>query len=631
MLATAVWLGYGMAAATILFFGGYSIARGWLRRRGADFTSALILSATSALAAWMVLLLWASVFHIRLGPCGVRILAGGSVAAGLVCFVRDRAEWQKREYWLGASPPVTAALWAVLLLSVAIRLFAARELVMLPGSDAYHHALIAQLFAEQGGIPHSYEPYAPLVSFSYHFGFHSLVALVRWLLASDLLPTVKAVALILNGGIAATAALLGEHLAGSRRAGVITAATVGLIAVSPFCLLSWSRFTQTTGLLFLAPALLAVLLRKRGRADVVVASLLVAATALSHARVAFYWGLFVLIVGAAALVQHRWSDIRYWAAVAGGSILLTVPWLLRLAWVQSDPYGLQIVHPVLSAYNDTQRLGQLVLSFATNRPTLIASLALAAAALVAKKGRDRAEVLALVAWSALLVGGALLAPLAGFSFWDLKTVLLSLTVPAGVVAGLGGEVLLSACQGRKWHIAQGGLIAALTVGALVATGAFPALVRGSLSDLQPADLDAMRWVQSNVPEDALFMADVVMPGWAPGWVVGYGAGYWIPLLAQRASVVPPMLYGMEWAEPPLPARVQLLRQVLDEREGDRSLGEILSEHGITHIFTTSASTLLVPDELSQDEHLEALYHQDRVWVFAVRVAAASTSPNGEAW
>src|SRR2546423_337066 len=58
---------------------------------------------------------------------------------------------------------------------------AIRDLARGLGIDAYHHTAIAQLFVQNGGIPDNYEPFAPLTSFTYHFGFHAWTAALAWL------------------------------------------------------------------------------------------------------------------------------------------------------------------------------------------------------------------------------------------------------------------------------------------------------------------------------------------------------------------------------------------------------------------------------------------------------------------
>ena len=84
-----------------------------------------------------------------------------------------------------------------------------RDLVAGMNLDAYHHTLIAEMFVKSGGIPSNYivDPatgvYAPLASFTYHFGFHALIAAVGWL--SELTSTTDMLTLMpMTGQVAIT-------------------------------------------------------------------------------------------------------------------------------------------------------------------------------------------------------------------------------------------------------------------------------------------------------------------------------------------------------------------------------------------------------------------------------------------
>ena len=74
----------------------------------------------------------------------------------------------------------SAAFWSslvgVLILTAITKLLPLRDALAGMGLDAYHHTLISEMFIRAGGIPSNYEPYAPLASFTYHFGFHALTA-----------------------------------------------------------------------------------------------------------------------------------------------------------------------------------------------------------------------------------------------------------------------------------------------------------------------------------------------------------------------------------------------------------------------------------------------------------------------
>jgi hypothetical protein len=63
----------------------------------------------------------------------------------------------------------------------------------------------------------------------------------------------------------------------------------------------------------------------------------------------------------------------------------------------------------------------------------------------------------------------------------------------------------------------------------------------------PADMDAMQWISENTPADARFVVNS-FPAYAGTLAAGTDAGWWIPLLARRATTLPPLNYGGEKAE-----------------------------------------------------------------------------------
>lgn len=617
LLMVAAWVGYGMAAMAILFFSGYWIVRKWARNVGLDFTATLISSAVAALAAWMVFLTWASLVLV-LGTTTVRLIVFACTLLGLVQFAKDREHWRKKEYWLGDSPFSTMGLWLVVILSIALRLFVGRGMVMLPGADTYHHTLIVRLFEEQGGIPHSYLPYTPLISFSYHFGFHSIVALFRWLFGTELLITTKTVALVLNGAIAVTVALVTERWAGNRRAGVIAAAIVGLVAVSPFGLLRWGRFTQTTGLLFLAAGLLALTAVREG-AGWALPSQLIAALAISHFRVVLLLVLFAVIAGAVRILQGRWQEVRDWLVVGVASIVLVTPWLLRVAWVQYDPYGMRAVSPVLEGAMHVRRLEASVLSFVTNVPLLILTVLSAWVVWFGKGAGSKGRFL--VIWLLVAAGGGLLFSALGVTFFlDVVTTLTSVAVGVGILMGLAAEYVWRTSRGQASSLARAGIVVVLVLGMAAGLLYFPRLMReGTTLYLRPGDLVAMEWLENSLPEDALVLVNGLDVVWSPGWILGTDAGYWLPLLAHRETTVPPMIYPLEWGDPlELTARLEASRAFLSRnQDGGLSLEQTLDRYGITHVFVDVQDRRSVLLELAQEQRLKEIYRQDLVWVFEV--------------
>lgn len=165
--------------------------------------------------------------------------------------------WRRRGVAnIGAIKAADVAFWGlfggVLFATVVSRFLSLRDLAGGVGLDAYHQTLIAQMFVEAGGIPSGYQPYAPLASFTYHFGFHSLAASIAWL--SDRVSPDDMLLLMPQAGQIAdtlpvlTLTLLGWKMLGNRWAGLAAGALAGLFLVIPAFYVTWSRYTQGLGL-----------------------------------------------------------------------------------------------------------------------------------------------------------------------------------------------------------------------------------------------------------------------------------------------------------------------------------------------------------------------------------------------
>ncbi len=58
--------------------------------------------------------------------------------------------------------------------------------------------MIAQLLVDHGGLFTSWQPYAEMTTFTYHFGFHSAVAVFDWLTHMEIPKAVLWAGQILN-------------------------------------------------------------------------------------------------------------------------------------------------------------------------------------------------------------------------------------------------------------------------------------------------------------------------------------------------------------------------------------------------------------------------------------------------
>jgi len=613
------WLTWGILCGSLLFFMGYSFVRGWMYRIEADFTLVFIFGGSISLAAWMVLLIWVYFLGLSFSTSVIRLIVGGGSIVGSYLFIRDAKYWQHRQFWLGKEPYVTFTFWVVVLMAIGLRLIIGRTMLILPGSDAYHHNLIVKLFELQGGIPKSYKPYAALESYSYHFGFHSIVALFRGLLGKrgGLLETTKIVALVLNGTISASVGFAIERMSGSRRGSCWAAAITGLITVTPFCLLQWSRFTQTAGLYFLPLGLFALWERK-SLTGWISSILLIAGLFFSHYRIFFFWCVFVLVGMGYRLLRRDYRELRSWFLLGSFSFLLILPWLLQVAWVQYDPNSLRYTYSITVGSNNLKRLGDSVTGFTTNIPILIATVISCisfAFNSINYKMRD------IIGWIFVLISGSLILMVTSISFWawDLNTVFLSLPIPISMLLGLSLEKIRRFLCRNKIKFYRYMMFCVFFILIFVGIIEMVKLIDFDRQDMiRPTDLRAMEWIAGNVSNDAIIAINAVQFEWAPGWMVGIDKGYWIPLLSARKTTVPPMIYPLEWrAGDELRSQLEISRLIVYRDEKDKRLGETLREKGISYLFTAPPYQPINPAQMEADPDLQEVYHQDFIWIYRV--------------
>jgi hypothetical protein len=140
------------------------------------------------------------------------------------------------------------------------------------------------------------------------------------------------------------------------------------------------------------------------------------------------------------------------------------------------------------------------------------------------------------------------------------------------------------------------------------------------------DIRAAEWIKLNTNTDSHFLVNSFF-AYGDSMIVGADAGWWLPLLANRTTTVPPMNYGSEVG--PFPNFLswinQLSREVAQKGISDPEVYSMLVDRGITHVYigqrqgrVNNPGFILEPAELLASEYYEVVYHQDRVWVFQLK-------------
>ena len=270
-------------------------------------------------------------------------------------------------------------LYAAILAVLVTRLLPLRMLDTGLWGDSYHHTLITQLLVQRGGLFSNWAPYAPIVTFTYHFGFHTTAAVLEWVLGLGAERSVLWAGQILNAlAVAGLAPLAGAVLRrlrvvdgmqqGARLAGIVAITAVGLLSPMPMFYTNWGRYTQIAGqALLLVWMGVALDIFESDEPDLrrdALGWLLLGGLGLTHYRVLIF---AVLWIGAILIVRLPargivWGVKSLWRAGAGAALLF-LPWF----WIVfggglMDILGAQLGTPaaeVGEAVEAYSRLGDL--------------------------------------------------------------------------------------------------------------------------------------------------------------------------------------------------------------------------------------------------------------------------------
>lgn len=586
-----------------------------------------------------LLLLLADLLAISWGPalCWAFLAACAAVAL----WPRNGERALPRLAW---PDPELALLLVIASLGLAVRLYVTRDL---PGGlfgDSYHHTMIAQLMVDNGGLFRSWQPYAPLTTLTYHYGFHSMAAWLSWLSGWPVSLSVVAVGQIMGALAAPGVFLLARRLLGDGRAALWAAALVALVSVFPAYYVNWGRYTQLAGQTVLPATCLAWMLLLDRAVDPAVpwralarpaalAAIATAGVAVSHYRIAVFAGCFVLLyslslLAARARSWRSWAGVSLAGMVAGtGGLLLTLPWLLRIREGQMLRLaGYFVANNIGTETGNDQSWVDM------ERAVANGLLPLAALGLVWIVAGRRWKGLLLPAWAGLVwvAANPFLVGLNGAGIISSFTAVLAAYLVLCPLAGAGVAALF---DGLAWLVARAAPrlgralrpLELLAAAGLVAWGiGYQArIVDQSYQLLAPADVAAAAWVREQLPPDARLFVNS-FPAYAGAIYVGTDGGWWLPLLSGRRTNLDPISYGFEAAEEPgyMQAVIDRNRVVTDHPIASAEAAAALRAAGYGYVYDGPAANpapeYLDPARLDASPLYERVYSRDGVTIWRVR-------------
>ncbi len=558
-----------------------------------------------------------------------------------------------------------AAKWMATVLPVLIAAttygHATRDLPSGLWGDSVHHTFITRLMADHGGLFASWAPYAPMTTFSYHYGFHANALFWHWLGGMDAPRAVLAAGnamfvanLITTGGFAAWLArksALSEH--SQIAAGLCAMLCAGFVNPIPAEFINWGRYTQSAAQVIVPVALICCCDclqhlrddRFHWRAAVPVCITL-SGLALTHYLVTLITAvvLGVLLLASTATARSARARLRMTAGLTAAgalSALICAPWFASVAEGRLDRVSSAVIQ-------NSAAFAQRIESYSALTPLIPAYvhpvlMILAVCGAVAAVQRRAWRLVALLAAQplTLLLARPQLLGLPGAGVIDTFTIYLGVYLYLAPSAGFGTALIWELVQTaiRRAAPALAGLGAAAVIGCVAALspGLAGTLKLREHQLLTPADVRAMAWISANTPLDARFLVNTFPAYWG-SVQAGNDAGWWLPLLSGRASTLPPIMYDVERGVlDDLRVRAQTV-DVWPALRG-RSMHDvspvaidlttanaksILRRAGVTHVYiganagTRSGTDQIDVEKLNQDPDYERIYDLDGARVYALR-------------
>jgi hypothetical protein len=546
----------------------------------------------------------------------------------------------------GIDALAAAAAQVVLIAAIIFsRFWIIRSLDFPLWGDSYQHTLIAQLLVDNRGLFQSWLPYAELSTFTYHFGFHTLVACFNWISGFPMEKAVLWVGQIVN--ILAIIALypLAKKLGKNRWSGPFVLLIAGLISSVPMSFVNWGRYTQLAGQAILPVAIFFTwrLLSSNhlNRRLLVINWIILGGLALSHYRVL----IFMLLFYAAYILMHIRSGqlpvlIKkvFWSAIGGAVIFL--PWLVLIS-----PY--KIVRNLLAQLTtlpdqaskfmiEYNKLGN---PFEFFPPVIWIGVA---AAIFWTIWRWRKNFITIILWWCLvfLSANPMWFGLPGIGAISNFAVKIANYIPVGIILGAfmakvsekihidlqsWNRIPLKTRTTLRFSLSLA-LFFVITIVSIIS-------VNRRIDDILPAqyalatrpDQRAALWIKENTqPEDRFLVNSFFAYGGSV--IAGSDGGWWLPLLTKRASTQPPLNYGTEEGFVQYHTeQVNLLVETLDQKGfSDPETQEALISQGVDYIYigqqqghVNSPRPLVDINILKNNPHYKMVYHQDRVWIFNI--------------
>ncbi len=506
------------------------------------------------------------------------------------------------------------------LILLGLRFFQARDLALPAWVDSVHHTFLVRLFLEHGGIPVDLQPWIP-GPFYYHYGFHASAAVFSAFSGFSPDRAVLIFGQLLNAAAALSAYRLSMAFRLDRRRALLVMALVGFFAQMPAFYLTWGRYTLLAGMVLLPLAMAEAVeyaTRAPRPASAVRLAILTAGLLLTHYLAGILLAVFLVLIGFHVLAKKNLR--RRFAGLAlsiGSGTLLALPWLIPMLRYSSVDVGVDIVASQAAA--DAMYFANYASYIWTLMGPLRNYLLLGAGLLAALAALFRRGPLRILALWGLILGVQTLPWGLRFEPFRPEHLAIVLFLPAAILAADGFVALSDGINRRRPALRPRFFFAGVALAAcLIGLWQTRNIINPRTVLADADDRRAVLWAAANTPPDAVFLINTVY--WQGGLFRGVDGGWWLLPLANRRTLLPPMLYS--FADPAYIDQTNRLAEEVSTLRGcTEDFWSLVREQGVTYIYIKEGSGSLQPAELDSCHGVVEIFRTGKVRIYRVDSSA----------